>query len=90
MTTQDISNRLALTRVEAAELLGLSAVTIDRLTKRGLLRPSRATRRPIYAIAELHRFLNESTADLPSSSPGASGIGGTCHGEEVKESGKSN
>ena len=88
MTTQDISNRLALTRVEAAELLGLSAVTIDRLTKRGLLRPSRATRRPIYAIAELHRFLNESTADLPSSSPGSSGIGGTCHGEEVKNHGE--
>ncbi|MEI6493407.1 MAG: helix-turn-helix domain-containing protein [Verrucomicrobiota bacterium] len=76
MHTQDYSNRLALTRGEASELLGLSAVTIDRLTKRGLLRPSRATRRPLYAIAELHRFLNESTADLPSSSPGANGIGG--------------
>ena len=88
MHTHDYSNRLALTRVEAAELLGLSAVTIDRLTKRGLLRPSRATRRPIYAIAELHRFLNESTADLPSSSPGASGIGGTCRREEVKNHGE--
>lgn len=89
MTTTDFSNRLALTRVEAAELLSLSPASIDRLTKRGLLRPSRATRRPIYAIAELHRFLNESTADLPSSSPGASGIGGTCHRGEVKNHGKS-
>ena len=88
MQTQDYSNRLALTRVEAAELLGLSAVTNDRLTKRGLLRPSRATRRPIYAIAELHRFLNESTAELSPPFPGSSGIIGTCHGEEVKESGK--
>jgi len=88
MTTQDFSSRLALSRVEASELLGLSLATIDRLTKRKLLRPSRATRRPIYAIAELHRFLRESTADLPSSSPGASGIGGACHGEEVKNHGE--
>lgn len=86
MQTQDISNRLALTRVEAAQLLGLSPVTIDRLTKRGLLRPSRATRRPIYAISELHRFLHESTADLPF--PGSSGISGTSHGKEVKENGE--
>jgi len=85
---QDYSNRLALTRVEAAQLLGLSAVTIDRLTKRGLLRPSRATRRPIYAISELHRFLNESTADLSPPFPGSAGISGTCHGKEVKENGK--
>jgi hypothetical protein len=77
MQTQDYSNRLALSRVEAAELLGLSAVTIDRLTKRGLLRPSRDTRRPIYAVAE-----------LPSSSRGASGIGGTCRREEVKNHGE--
>jgi len=72
--------------MEAAQLLGLSAVTIDRLTKRGLLRPSRATRRPIYAISELHRFLNESTADLPF--PGSSGISGTNHEKEVKENGE--
>ena len=84
MTTQDISSRLALSRVEAAQLLGLSTATIDRLTKRGLLRPSCATRRPIYAIAELHRFLNETTADFPSLSPGAINIGGTCHRKGVK------
>jgi len=35
--------KLALTRDEAARAIGQSAVTIDRLTKRGLLRPSRAT-----------------------------------------------
>ena len=59
MTTEDFSGRLALTRVETSQFLGLSPATVDRLAKRGLLRPSRATRRPLYALAELHRFLNE-------------------------------
>ncbi|HUA64372.1 MAG TPA: helix-turn-helix domain-containing protein [Alphaproteobacteria bacterium] len=49
--------RLALTRIEAAHALGLSAVTIDRLTKRGLLKPSRAIRRPLFAVSEIKRFL---------------------------------
>ena len=53
--------KLGLTRVEAAQALGVSAVTVDRLTKRGLLRPSRATRRPIYSIHELERFLQATT-----------------------------
>lgn len=49
--------KLALTRTEAASALGLSTVTIDRLTKRGLLKPSRATRRPLFAVFEIKRFL---------------------------------
>jgi len=53
--------KLALTRLEAAEAIGVSPPTIDRLTKRGLLRPSRATRRPIYPIPEIERFLRETT-----------------------------
>lgn len=56
--------KLALTREEAAEALGLSVVTVDRLTKRDLLRPSRATRRPIYSIAEIERFLKATTLHL--------------------------
>ncbi len=58
--------RLGLTRAEAAEALGVSAVTIDRLTKRGLLRPSRATRRPIFWVKELERFLKETSANAVS------------------------
>lgn len=57
------SNRnviLALSRDEAACALGVCAHTVDRLTKRGLLRPSRATRRPMYPIWEVERFLRES------------------------------
>jgi len=61
MQTQDFNGRLALTRVETSRFLGLSPATIDRLTKRGLLRPSRATRRPLYPVAELSRFLAETT-----------------------------
>ena len=48
--------KLALTRQEAAQALGLSVVTIDRLTQRGLLKPNRATRRPLFSLAELQRF----------------------------------
>lgn len=37
----------------------MSAVSVDRLVKRGLLRPSRATRRPMFPTWELERFLRE-------------------------------
>lgn len=56
--------RMAYTRVEAAALLGISPATIDRLTKRGLLRPSRATRRPLYSSEELQRFIAETGGAL--------------------------
>jgi hypothetical protein len=49
--------KLALTRKEAASALGLSAATIDRLTERGLLKPSRVIRRPLFAVSEIERFL---------------------------------
>jgi DNA-binding transcriptional MerR regulator len=56
--------KLALTRVEAAEALGLTPVTVDRLAKRGLLRPSRATRRPLYSIEEIERFLRDTSQSI--------------------------
>ena len=46
-------------RAEAATYLGVTTVTIDRLTKRGLLHPSRALRHPIYSRDDLDRFLRE-------------------------------
>ena len=58
--TDNKPTRLAFSRIETAEILGLSAPTVDRLTKRGLLRPSRATRRPLYSKTEIERFLRES------------------------------
>lgn len=56
--------KLALTRTEAAVAIGVKPVTIDRLTKRGLLRPSRATRRPLYPVWEIERFLRETSAPI--------------------------
>ena len=53
--------KLALNRIETAQAIGQSPATIDRLTKRGLLRPSRATRRPLYAVKEIERFLKATT-----------------------------
>jgi len=60
-TTPPNRPRLAYGRVEAAEILGVDPATVDRLAKRGLLRPSRATRRPLYPHWELERFLRETS-----------------------------
>ena len=54
--------RLALTRQETAKALGVTPITIDRLVARGLLRPCRAIRRPLFPIPEIERFLKETTA----------------------------
>ena len=51
-------------RAEAAIYLGVTAVTIDRLTKRGLLHPSRALRHPIYSRDDLDRFLRETAEPI--------------------------
>lgn len=56
--------KLALTRDEAAEALGICPITLDRLARRGLIHPSRALRRPLYPVWELVRFLRESTTRL--------------------------
>ena len=58
--------KLALTREEAAIALGISAATIDRLTERGLLKPSRATRRPLFPVSEIERFLKETQGKVPA------------------------
>jgi hypothetical protein len=58
--------KLAYTREEAAAQLGVCPMTITRLTKRGLLRPSRALRRTgLYSHEELVRFLRD-TASKPA------------------------
>ena len=65
MNYLDLANeRLAYSRQETAKLLGVSPITIDRLAKRGLLRPSRAIRRPLYSKAEIQRFLEETEGKL--------------------------
>jgi len=51
--------KLAVGRKEAAAMLSISVETLDRLVKRGLLRPSRATRRPLFSVKDLEQFLDE-------------------------------
>jgi len=69
--------KLALNRVEAADALGLSPATLDRLTARGLLHPCRVTRRPIYWVGELERFLTEnSVADYVRPESSINGLPG--------------
>jgi hypothetical protein len=69
--------KLALNRIEAAQALGCSPATIDRLTIRGLLRPCRATYRPVYWVKELERFLKEnSVADYVRPEPSTNGLPG--------------
>lgn len=53
--------KLAHNRRDAAALLGISCASLDRLVQRGLLRPSRALKKPIFAHSELERFLHETT-----------------------------
>ncbi|MEI6535198.1 MAG: helix-turn-helix domain-containing protein [Verrucomicrobiaceae bacterium] len=48
---------MAYTTRETAEALGVKPTTIWRLTKRGLLKPNRATRIPLYSVSEINRFL---------------------------------
>ena len=55
--------KLALNRVEAAEALSVSPATLDRLANRGLISPCRATGRPLYPIAEIERFLRDTSVN---------------------------
>ncbi|MFZ4776220.1 MAG: helix-turn-helix domain-containing protein [Terrimicrobiaceae bacterium] len=56
--------KMAYSRKEAAALLGISAVSLDRLCRRGLLNPSRALRRPLFTEVEIMRFLRETQGAL--------------------------
>jgi excisionase family DNA binding protein len=55
--------KIAFNVKEAAWVLGVSARTLRRLVHRGLLRPSKASRRFIFSYAEIERFLKETTND---------------------------
>ena len=53
-------DRLALNTAETAKALGISRVTVYRLRRRGLLRPSLSLRTPLFAVSEIERFLRSS------------------------------
>ena len=62
--TKTLIEKKGFKRAEAAIYLGVTAVTIDRLRKRGLLHPSRALRHPIYSRDDLDRFLRETSEPI--------------------------
>jgi DNA-binding XRE family transcriptional regulator len=57
---ESFRDRLALNTTETAKALGVSKVTVYRLWKRGLLRPSLSLRTPLFAVSEIERFLRSS------------------------------
>jgi excisionase family DNA binding protein len=58
--------RLAYTVEEVAVILGISTVSVRRLIRRGLLRPSRALRVLLISKSEIERFLETTLAAEPS------------------------
>lgn len=66
--TQRIENsalpqaRLAYSKNELSQLLGLSPVTLWRLEKKGLLRPVAGVRHKLYSANAVSRFLEGRTA----------------------------
>jgi hypothetical protein len=66
-TPPPIVERLAFNLRETAAALGISTVSVWRLEQRGLLRPSRALRHPLWARSEIERFLAETQAKENSS-----------------------
>jgi hypothetical protein len=52
-----MSGKLMLTKYETAKVLSMSCETVDRLAKRGVLKPNRTTRRPLYSIFEIIRYV---------------------------------
>jgi hypothetical protein len=62
MLRQQYPGRVTLSRTETAHVCGYkNAITVDRLAKRELLHPSRATRIPKYPLPEVARFLAETS-----------------------------
>src|SRR5438105_2451962 len=53
----DAPEPVAFKRKPAAHYLGISVQTLDRLVRRGLIRPNRALRHLVFSREELLRFL---------------------------------
>ena len=64
LTDSTKTTKLALGRRQAAEALGVSVETLHRLVQRKLIFPSVATRRPLFPVAELERFLRDTTTSI--------------------------
>jgi hypothetical protein len=56
--------KLAYDRRGSATMLGISPASLDRLVQRGLIKPSRALYKPMFAVTELERFLRETAGEI--------------------------
>lgn len=57
-------SRMQVGLAEAARMLGCSSATLYRLVQRGLIHPNRATRRYLFPIKELERFIAECSSAI--------------------------
>jgi excisionase family DNA binding protein len=65
-----LKGREWLSREEAADHLGVSVATIDRMAKRGRISPSYSTgRRPLYRRAELDARRGDGGGEAPTTPP---------------------
>jgi DNA-directed RNA polymerase specialized sigma subunit len=63
-TTPEIDNqlkRMAYTLEETAQILGISYISVWRLTKRGMLKTSSALRTKIVPVSEIEKFLRNTS-----------------------------
>jgi hypothetical protein len=51
--------RLGFTMKETAAILNISYMSVFRLTKRGLLKPSNGLRTKIFSLQEIERYLRD-------------------------------
>ena len=63
-TNSPSPEKVGYNRHAAAEMLSISVESLDRLVARGLLKPSRALRRPLFSRGELERFIAETQMPL--------------------------
>lgn len=49
--------RMAYSKKETADMLGISKISLERLEARGLIKSSKALRHKMYPLTEIERFL---------------------------------
>lgn len=69
MPANPLPEALAVDRVEAARLLGLSLATVDRLVKRGEVPHRKCGRRVLFHRPTLESWLRGESCDSPATSP---------------------
>lgn len=63
-TTKTNLPKLAVSLADAAEMLSVSRTTLYDFVRRGLIHPVKACRKPIFAVTELQRFLDDASLTI--------------------------